>query len=203
MAWHRVATMGRLTDRAHLWLRVRRNGGKLQWPLRLPRPPGTDPVGQISVGERTFIGRNSWLEVANAQSRIRIGSEVLIGEDVNISAGTLVEIGDATIVAARTTIIDYTHDYRVWLRAALESGRRPRYDFSLTTPDPVRIGQGVWIAKGCVINPGVTIGDGCVIGANSVVTASVEPFTFAAGIPARAIRDLRAELQDPATEHAG
>ncbi len=195
MAWNRVATMGRWSDRAQLWLRVRRDGGKLQWPLRLPRPPGTRPAHQIAIGPRSFIGRNAWFEVANAEARIAIGAQALIGADVNISAGELVEIGDGTIVAARSTIIDFTHDYRSWLGDALATGERPHYDFVMTEPSPVRIGSGVWIAKGCVINPGVEIGDGCVIGANSVVTTSLDPYTFAAGVPARAIRDLRAELE--------
>jgi acetyltransferase-like isoleucine patch superfamily enzyme len=46
----------------------------------------------------------------------------------------------------------------------------------------------------CIVVPGVTIGDGCVIGANSIVTRNLDPYTFAAGAPARPIRDLRDEL---------
>jgi acetyltransferase-like isoleucine patch superfamily enzyme len=38
------------------------------------------------------------------------------------------------------------------------------------------------------VTSGVSIGERSVIGANSVVTRDVEPFTVAAGIPARAIK---------------
>ena len=41
-----------------------------------------------------------------------------------------------------------------------------------------------------VVTSGVTIGERCVIGANSVVTSDVEPFSVAAGAPARVIRRI-------------
>ena len=50
------------------------------------------------------------------------------------------------------------------------------------------IGNDVWIGQNAVILPGVHIGDGAIIGANSVVGSNVEPYTIAAGNPARAIR---------------
>jgi len=37
----------------------------------------------------------------------------------------------------------------------------------------------------------VTIGERCVVGANSVVTSDLEPFTLAAGLPARVLRPIR------------
>ncbi len=50
------------------------------------------------------------------------------------------------------------------------------------------IGNDVWIGQNAVILPGIRIGDGAIIGANSVVGSDVEPYTVAAGNPARAIR---------------
>ena len=41
-----------------------------------------------------------------------------------------------------------------------------------------------------VVTSGVTIGERCVIGANSVVTRDVEPFSIAAGAPARVLRHV-------------
>jgi acetyltransferase-like isoleucine patch superfamily enzyme len=40
------------------------------------------------------------------------------------------------------------------------------------------------------VTSGVTIGRRCVVGANSVVTADVEPFSIAAGVPARVLRRI-------------
>lgn len=50
------------------------------------------------------------------------------------------------------------------------------------------IGNDVWIGQNAVILPGVHICDGAIIGANSVVGSNVEPYTIAAGNPARVIR---------------
>ena len=50
------------------------------------------------------------------------------------------------------------------------------------------IGNDVWIGQNAVILPGVHIGDGAIIGANSVVGSEIEPYTVAAGNPAKVLR---------------
>ncbi|MEO0782984.1 MAG: DapH/DapD/GlmU-related protein, partial [Pseudomonadota bacterium] len=59
-----------------------------------------------------------------------------------------------------------------------------------TTAKPISIGEKVWIGGGAIILPGVRIGDGTTIGAGSVVTKDVPDRVFAAGNPARVIREL-------------
>lgn len=55
---------------------------------------------------------------------------------------------------------------------------------------PVVIGNDVWLGANVVVTGGVTIGDGCVIGAGSVVTRDIPPFSLAAGVPCRMIRQI-------------
>jgi acetyltransferase-like isoleucine patch superfamily enzyme len=55
---------------------------------------------------------------------------------------------------------------------------------------PITIGNNVWVGFGVVIMPGVTIGDGAVIGCRSVVYDDVEPYSVAAGNPAKHIKFL-------------
>ena len=50
------------------------------------------------------------------------------------------------------------------------------------------IGNDVWIGQNAVILPGVHIGNGAIIGADSVVGSDVEPYTIAAGNPAKPLR---------------
>jgi acetyltransferase-like isoleucine patch superfamily enzyme len=55
---------------------------------------------------------------------------------------------------------------------------------------PTRIGDNCWLGTNVVVSSGVSIGERCVIGANSVVTENVEPFSVAAGAPARTLRRI-------------
>lgn len=54
---------------------------------------------------------------------------------------------------------------------------------------PVVIGDHVWIGAKAMILKGVTVGDGAVIAAGSVVTRDIPPGAFAAGVPARVVRE--------------
>ena len=54
----------------------------------------------------------------------------------------------------------------------------------------ITVEDDVWIGSGSVVTDGVTIGKGSVIAAGSVVTRDVPPYTVAAGIPARVIREI-------------
>ena len=55
---------------------------------------------------------------------------------------------------------------------------------------PVVIGNDCWFGANVVVCPGVTIGDNCVIGAGSVVTRDIPSNSFAAGVPAKVIRQI-------------
>ena len=52
----------------------------------------------------------------------------------------------------------------------------------------ISIGNDVWVGSRAILMRGIHIGDGAVIGAGAVVTKDVEPYTIAAGVPARPIR---------------
>lgn len=58
---------------------------------------------------------------------------------------------------------------------------------------PIVIGDDCWFGANVVVCPGVTIGNGCVIGAGSVVTKDIPDRTFAAGVPAKVIREITEE----------
>ena len=60
-------------------------------------------------------------------------------------------------------------------------------------PEPITIGNRVWIGGGSTILSGVTIGDDAVIGAGSVVTRDIPPGVVAAGNPCRVLRKITEE----------
>ena len=96
--------------------------------------------GVVEIGNDTFFNNDVSL---NAHRSIKIGSDVLFGENVKI----------------------YDHDHDV-----TTNPKRAENGF---TDAPVVIGNNVWIGSNVVILKGVTIGDNSVIAAGSVVTKDV------------------------------
>ena len=115
----------------------------------------------LYIGDHVFINYNSSLLDGG---EIRIGNRVMIGPDVKIYAGN--------------------HDLHASERFIFENGRME----IITIPQPVVIGDDVWICGNVTVVPGVTIGNGAVIAAGSVVTKDVPPGALAGGNPAKVIR---------------
>ena len=59
-----------------------------------------------------------------------------------------------------------------------------------TTPNPVHIGNNVFIGMNCMIMKGVTIGDNSIIGAGSIVTKDIPANCIAVGSPCKVIRTI-------------
>ena len=110
------------------------------------------------------------------------GARLSIGDRVYMNSGTSIEayheliIGNNVLMAPFASIIDDD-------RHQVEPG-------SVQYKGPTIVGNNVWLGRNVAVLPGVTIGDGAVIGANSVVTKSIPPNTFAAGSPAQVLRKL-------------
>ncbi|WP_308159999.1 DapH/DapD/GlmU-related protein [Arthrobacter sp. ISL-5] len=56
--------------------------------------------------------------------------------------------------------------------------------------EPIEIEDNAWLGGGVIVCPGVTIGANTVIGAGSVVLKDIPAQVFAAGNPAKVIRQL-------------
>ncbi len=109
---------------------------------------------------------------------IKIGKGSKIGEDCIIfacSEGGGVTIGEDTIIAAQTYIIDSNHNISPNLKIA---------DQGLNT-SPIYIGSDVWIGANCSIIKGANIEDHAVIGAKSLVNSTIPENVIAFGIPAK------------------
>ena len=104
---------------------------------------------------------------------VQIGFDVSIGYDTVIETAFpwLVRIGDHTNLGMRVTVIGH---FRGMERAAGDGPTVVIDDFAFVGP-------------GVIILPNVTIGKGAVVAAGSVVAASIPPYCFAQGNPARVI----------------
>lgn len=112
---------------------------------------------------------------------IKIGNNCAIGDNTIIyaSVGGGVTIGNDTLIAANTYIIDQDHSF-----SKNELIRKQEMKTA-----PIIIGNDVWIGTNTAILKGVTIGDGAVIGANSLVNKNVSSMVVVGGSPAKIIKE--------------
>jgi acetyltransferase-like isoleucine patch superfamily enzyme len=137
--------------------------------------------GRLTVGSGTLLEPGVWI-TAPGDARVRIGEGVFLNLGVMIAAQQLVEIGDHCMLANGCFVSDASHRY--------DDPEKPVTWQGFESKGPTRIGENCWLGANVVVASGVSIGQRCVIGANSVVTKDVEPFTVAAGVPARAVRKI-------------
>ncbi len=114
--------------------------------------------GEIILGNKSYIGTNSSIELAK-------GQKVVIGNSCQISHN----------VRMYTSSADPDQDFTIQKTKPSKTG-------------DIIIGNGVWIGANVFINPGINIGDNSVIGANSMVTKDVPANAIVGGVPAKLIR---------------
>jgi len=125
--------------------------------------------------------------------KVRLGEFALVN-GARIVCDDAVEIGDHCLISWNVMVMD-TYRWPLDVRARRQSLRTvarstPRCIPSLMAPQPVKIGNNVWIGFDCCILPGTLIGEGAIIGAGSVVAGTIPPFAVAVGNPARTVRIL-------------
>lgn len=144
----------------------------------------------LKYGDGFTTGYSCRLEMfdtgSNEEKKIIIGKNCKLGDNVHISAGESVTIGDNCLMASKIFISDSNHgDYSGNADSSspdISPDNRP-----LCTKS-VSIGNNVWIGENVCILLGVKIGDGCIIGANSVINKDVLSNSIAVGSPARVIK---------------
>ena len=128
------------------------------------------------------------LGFVNDKVRIAPGAVVRINDNqigVNSYIGLYsyvngdVEIGENVLIGPHSSIVASNHVF-----SPVDDCFSDRSDLS---KGKVVIEDGVWLAAGVVITPGVNVGKCCLICANSVVTSNINPYSIAAGTPAKVI----------------
>lgn len=139
----------------------------------------------IEIGDNVYIGHNAMLK-GYYRNLMRIGSNTWIGQNCFLHSGGGITIGDYVGLGPGVQILTVSHKLDDDAQTPIITREQ---DFL-----PVTIADNCDIGVGTIILPGVTIGSGSMVGAGSVVTRDVEPYSIAAGNPARLIRSrLKAE----------
>lgn len=133
----------------------------------------------------------------------RIGNDVKIGAFVEIQKGVVV--GDRCKISSHSFLCEgvtleaevfvghgvmFTND--TYPRAATVGRLQTEADWSIV---PTIVRQGASIGSGAIVRCGITIGEHAMIGAGAVVTHDVAAHAIVAGVPARAIGDMRTRGQ--------
>lgn len=128
------------------------------------------------IGDRVYLEPDFTCE---------FGKNITLGNDLYINFGcTLLDcgqitIGNNTLLGPNVSMYSANHSLDAEERIA-----------GALIPEPITIGNRVWIGGGTTILSGVTIGDDSVIGAGSVVTRDIPAGVVAAGNPCKVIRKI-------------
>lgn len=141
-------------------------------------------VGKVTlINNNVKIGRNVTIfpdVMIYGDGPINIADNVSIGNGTIIYASHDggVTIGENTMIAAHTYIIDCDHGIEANIPVLKQKN----------TVDAVIIGNDVWIAANATILKGSKISDGAVIGAKTLVKGAIPENAIAVGIPAKVIK---------------
>lgn len=129
-----------------------------------------------------------------------IYDNIEIGNDVQINHGANFEtwiaklyIGNKVLFGPNVTIRGGIHPYYKVGEFIFDI---PESEKSSEDDKDVFIEDDVWIGCNVTILKGVTIGRGAIIAAGAVVTKSIPPYTIAAGVPARKLKNRFASIEE-------
>jgi len=167
-------------NRARIHWQFLRRGAFVRWPVH-GNLLEAFTEGRLEVGAGTLFEPGVWI-TAPDRARVTIGEGTFLNLNVMVASVELVEIGDHCMFANGCFVTDGNHRF--------DDPDKPVTWQGFSTKGPTRVGDNVWCGANVVITSGVTVGERCVIGANSVVTEDLEPFTIAAGAPAKPLRKV-------------
>jgi len=139
--------------------------------------------GFLSVGRRADFYDDVFIDIGKG-AVVKMGDNVSLSKGVKINSLESITIGNDVVIASGAGITDNDHGF-----ADMHTPIRLQPSVS----SPVAIEDDVWIGFNAAILKGVRIGGGSVIGAGSVVTRNIPPYSVAAGVPARIIRNRAAD----------
>ncbi len=149
----------------------------------------------ISVGHHTNFQRGcaieSWhLPYMKQYGNMFVGDDCNFGEYTHITTINRVEIGNGVLTGRFVLITDNSHGKEDYSDFDLAPGKR-----EVTSKGPTIIEDNVWLGDKVAVLSGVRVGKGAVIAANAVVTKDIPPYTIAAGVPARVIKEIHTKYE--------
>jgi carbonic anhydrase/acetyltransferase-like protein (isoleucine patch superfamily) len=145
-------------------------------------------LGNIIIGKKCSFGykqggfhRGGSVEIQPKfkHSKIRIGNNVSVNNNVFICAANSIEIGDSTLIGQNVTIMDFE-----------AHGIAPDKRNQLGEIGMITIGKNVWIGNNVIILKNTTIGENSIVAAGAVVSGDFPANVIVGGIPAKIIKTI-------------
>ena len=152
--------------------------------------------GEISIGKQSML--NCRIAFDSPKGRIDIGDRCYIGASLLV-CHSAITIDDDAIISWGVTIVDHDSHSLAWHERGSDvvDWLQNKKKWDHVKIRPVHIEEKVWIGFGVSVLKGVRIGARSVVAAGSVVTKDVPPDSLVAGNPARIVRPLTAESENP------
>ena len=157
-------------------------------------------LGPLEISMRK-ICRFSVHSTLSGRASKAIRPKLIVGDNVGISwqneifVGDRIEIGNNVRLAVKVRLVGYPgHPIDPVARAK----GAPDFDYQVGN---IIIEDDVWLTAGVTVMGGVTIGAGTIVATGSVVTKDLPPGVLAGGIPAKVIRPLNINDQQPEKNH--
>ncbi len=115
------------------------------------------PNKNIVLGNNVMIGSRVALDVAD-KGMLVVGNNVNMTQDIIISCGSKIEIGEYSGIGEYSSIRDGEHGFAA---SRIIHQQEAKYR-------PITIGRDVQISRGCTVLGGASLLDGAVLGANCI-----------------------------------
>ncbi len=134
------------------------------------------PSANIFLDDNVNIGYGITIDIHHAGS-LQVGRNVNFTQNILLNSRSKVIIGDDVLIAENVSIRDGEHSFCDHKTIASQP----------LTATPVIIGKDVWIGAFTMILSGATIPNGAVIGAHSIVLSKskIRPYSVNVGLPVR------------------
>ncbi|MEW4371264.1 DapH/DapD/GlmU-related protein [Paenibacillus kandeliae] len=152
------------------------------------------PGSSITIGRNSILCSDDYSNPIGLNHRTVIrtlssGATIQIGDDVGISGASIcaassVTIGSEVMLGVNVQISDTD------FHPIKPDGRRFNKNVADVGTSPTVIEDNVWVGANSIVLKGVTIGKNSIIGAGSIVSGSIPANCIAAGVPAKVIKRL-------------
>ena len=179
--WRYYERNNRFWRRMRLRRHFARRNAYLRFPVQGNLLEALDS-GRAEVGPWVLIEPGCWFALYPETAELVIGEGSIINIGGMLAATERIAIGRHCMLANHCFVGDADHRF--------DDPELPITWQGMKSKGPVTIGDNCWLGANCVVTGGVTIGERTVVGANSVVTRDLPAGVVAAGVPARALREI-------------